>query len=280
MESIRYWRDSAHVNRGGLTENAGRYAALVSSTSHSTRDELLSLTGELIRGAEARGAPVRALGGLGIALRAPEANPLLQRGFADVDLAAGKKSRRQVTEAMEEAGLEAEPEFNALQGSRRQIWWTPDRATHVDVFLGEFAMCHRLELDGRLPPDHQALAAADLLLMKLQVVELNHKDVTDAAALLSTHRLEEHDGEGSINRERIIDVLSGDWGFYTTATDNLEKVPDLVSAMDPELGRQVGETAAQIRAEVEDAPKSRAFKLRARVGRRKRWYEIPDESIT
>jgi hypothetical protein len=280
LESIRYWRDSTHVNREALTENAGRYAALVSSTSHSTRDELLSLTGELIRGAEARGAPVRALGGLGIALRAPEANPLLQRGFADVDLAAGKKSRRQVTEAMEEAGLEAEPEFNALQGSRRQIWWTPDRATHVDVFLGEFAMCHRLELDGRLPPDHQALAAADLLLMKLQVVELNHKDVTDAAALLSTHRLEGHDGEGSINRERIIDVLSGDWGFYTTATDNLEKVPDLVSAMDPELGRQVGETAAQIRAEVEEAPKSRAFKLRARVGRRKRWYEIPDESIT
>ena len=280
MESIRYWRDSAHVNRGALTENAGRYAALVSSTSHSTRDELLSLTGELIRGAEARGAPVRALGGLGIALRAPEANPLLQRGFADVDLAAGKKSRRQVTEAMEEAGLEAEPEFNALQGSRRQIWWTPDRATHVDVFLGEFVMCHRLELDGRLPPGHQALAAADLLLMKLQVVELNHKDVTDAAALLSTHRLEGHDGEGSINRERIIDVLSGDWGFYTTATDNLEKVPDLVSAMDPELGRQVAETAAQIRAEVEEAPKSRAFKLRARVGRRKRWYEIPDESIT
>jgi hypothetical protein len=252
----------------------------VSSTGDSTRDELLSLTGELIRGAEAHGAPLRALGGLGIALRAPEANPLLQRGFADVDLAAGKKSRRQVTEAMEEAGLEAEPEFNALQGSRRQIWWTPDRATHVDVFLGEFVMCHRLELDGRLPPGHQALAAADLLLMKLQVVELNHKDVTDAAALLSTHRLDEHDGEGSINRERLIDVLSGDWGFYTTATDNLETIPDLVSAMDPELGRQVGETAAQIRAEVEDAPKSRGFKLRARVGRRKRWYEIPDESIT
>lgn len=116
--------------------------------------------------------------------------------------------------------------------------------------------------------------------MKLQVVELNHKDVTDAAALLSTHRLDDHDGEGSINRERIVDVLSGDWGFYTTATDNLEKVPDLVSAMDPELGRQVAETAGQIRADVEEAPKSRAFKLRARVGRRKRWYEIPDESIT
>jgi hypothetical protein len=258
----------------------GRYAGIVSSASDLTRDELLSLTGELIGLADSRGAPLRAIGGLGIALRAPDANPLLRRDFADVDLAAGRKSRRQVTEAMEEAGLEGEPEFNALQGARRQIWWKPDRSTHVDIFLGEFAMCHSLDLDGRLPPDHQALAAADLLLMKLQVVQLNHKDVTDAAALLSTHRLNGHDGEGSINRERLVEVLSSDWGFYTTATDNLGAIPDLVAAIDPELGRQVGDAAAQIRADVEEAPKSRAFKLRARVGRRKRWYEIPDESIT
>jgi hypothetical protein len=250
------------------------------SATDTTRAGLLALAGELIRLAEEQGTRLRALGGLGIALRAPDAHPALQREFADIDVAAARKGRADVAAVLERAGLEAEREFNALQGARRQIWWTPDRSTHVDVFLGEFAMCHSLDLDQRLPAEHSALAAADLLLMKLQVVELNHKDVTDAAALLSTHRLDGHDGEGSINRERIVDVLSGDWGFYTTATDNLETIPDLVSAMDAELGRQVADKAAQIRAEVEGAPKSRAFKLRARVGRRKRWYEIPDESIT
>jgi hypothetical protein len=252
----------------------------VSSTRHSSRDELLSLTRRLIRSGEARGAPVRALGGLGVALRAPEAHPALQRGFADIDLAAAKKSRRQVAEAMEEAGLEPEPEFNALQGARRQIWWTPDRSTHVDVFLGEFAMCHRLDLDARLGVDHPALPAADLLLMKLQVVELNRKDVTDAAALLSTHRLDDDDDAGSINRHRLVEVLAGDWGFCTTASDNLEKIPGLVAELDPALGGRVAGAADRIREEVEAAPKSRAFKLRARVGRRKRWYEVPDESIT
>ena len=50
--------------------------------------------------------------------------------------------------------------------------------------------------------------------------------------------------------------------------------------MNPELGRDVAAAAAEIRDEVGRAPKSRSFKLRARVGRRKRWYEIPDESIT
>jgi hypothetical protein len=252
----------------------------VSSETHSSRDALLSLTSELIRLGQSNGAPMRAMGGLGIALRATDAKPVLQREFADIDVAVGKRSRRQVTDIMQGAGLEAEPEFNALQGSRRQIWWTPDRATHVDVFLGEFAMCHRLDLDGRLATDHPALPAADLLLMKLQVVELNRKDVTDAAALLSTHRLDDHEGEGSISWHRIVDVLSSDWGFYTTATDNLDKIPALVAEIDPELGPDVAAAAAEIRDEAERAPKSRSFKLRARVGRRKRWYDIPDESIT
>jgi hypothetical protein len=250
------------------------------SATDTTRAGLLALAGELIRLAEEQGTRLRALGGLGIALRAPDAHPALQREFADIDVAAARKGRADVAAVLERAGLEAEREFNALQGARRQIWWTPDRSTHVDVFLGEFAMCHSLDLDQRLPAEHSALAAADLLLMKLQVVELNHKDVTDAAALLTTHRLGESDAAGSINRRRIVEVLTTDWGFYTTATDNLERLPELVSALDPELARPVGEAAAEIRAEVDAAPKSRAFKLRARVGRRKRWYEVPDESIT
>jgi hypothetical protein len=250
------------------------------SATDTTRAGLLALAGELIRLAEERGTRLRALGGLGIALRAPDAHPALQREFADIDVAAARKGRADVAAALERAGLEAEREFNALQGARRQIWWTPDRSTHVDVFLGEFAMCHSLDLDQRLPAEHSALAAADLLLMKLQVVELNHKDVTDAAALLTTHRLGESDAAGCINRRRIVEVLTTDWGFYTTATDNLERLPELVSALDPELARPVAEAAAEIRAEVDAAPKSRAFKLRARVGRRKRWYEVPDESIT
>ena len=252
----------------------------MSAQGDSTRDALLTLTSDLIERAQAQGATLRALGGLGIALRAGEAHPALQREFADVDVATGRKDRRPVTAAMEEAGLQPDPEFNALQGARRQIWWTPNRSLHVDVFLGEFTMCHSLSLDERLGVDHPALPAADLLLMKLQVVELNHKDVTDAAALLSTHRLGEDDEPGSINRKRIVEVLSNDWGFYTTAGDNLERIPGLVSELDPELGRQVTTKAAEIRDEIEAAPKSRAFKLRARVGRRKRWYAVPDESIT
>jgi hypothetical protein len=241
---------------------------------------LVELTRDLVRLAETHDTRLRALGGLGIELRAPEADPRLRRESGDVDLVAPKKARRQVEDAMTAAGLQAEREFNALQGARRQLWWTPDRGSHVDVFLGEFRMCHRLDLDGRLAVDHPALPAADLLLTKLQVVELNGKDVTDMAALLTTHTIGEGDGPGSIDRARIVDVLAADWGFYTTATDNLERLPALVSEVAPELGPPVAAKAAQLRETVAEAPKSRAFNLRAKVGRRKRWYELPDESLT
>lgn len=248
--------------------------------SNSTRAALLDLTRELSGLAEARGIPMRALGGLGIDLRVTGVHAPLRREFADVDVAVPSKARREITDLMEEAGLVGDSEFNTLHGARRQIWWTPDQSTHVDVFLGEFRMCHRLELDGRLGVDHPALPAADLLLTKLQVVELNRKDVTDVAALLTTHSLDTGDEPGAINRERVVEVLSSDWGFYTTVTDNLERIPALVSAIEPEIGGQVAEVAAELHEEIARAPKSRAFKLRARVGRRKRWYEVPDESIT
>jgi hypothetical protein len=251
----------------------------VSSSEPRSQDALVALGSEIIDLAGERGTSVRALGGVGVHLRVPDIHPLLRRELADVDLVAPKKARREVSETLEERGLQPEREFNALQGARRQIWWTPDRGTHVDVFLGEFAMCHRLALNDRLDVPHPALPAADLLLTKLQVIELNHKDVVDAAALLCSHVVDGGDGEGVINRDRIVEVLSRDWGFYTTFTDNLDRLPALATGLDPDLGGQVRAVTEQIRDELQSAPKSRSFKLRSKIGRRTRWYDVPEETL-
>ena len=243
------------------------------------QEELLALTHRLIGAAAASGTPLKALGGVGVRLRVPDPPPALDRTFADVDLAAPRRARREIEELLGDAGLEPEREFNTIQGSRRQIWWTPDGATHVDVFLGEFSMCHDLDLDGRLQGDHPALPAADLLLMKLQVVHLNLKDVQDAASLLATHELAEDDQPGSLGLGRVTDVLAGDWGFYTTATDNLERLPGLVAEHAPDLAPAVEARSRALRDAVQAAPKSRGFRLRGRVGRRRRWYALPEESL-
>lgn len=203
----------------------------------------------------------------------------LRRSSEDLDLAAPRRARHEVEEALTAAGLVAEREFNALQGNRRQIWWTADGTAHVDVFLGEFAMCHRLDLDARLDVEHAALPAADLLLMKLQVVHLNLKDVQDLAALLTTHELGEGDDAGVIDRGRLHDVLGADWGFHTTASDNLDRLGDLVAQHAREAEDRVRAQAAALQEELQAAPKTRSFRMRAKVGRRRRWYELPEESL-
>ena len=240
------------------------------------REELIAFARRLI---DASDVPLRAMGGVGVALRAPDADRALQRSYADVDVAAPRRARRAVEDAMTAAGLEPEREFNALNGARRQIWWTADRSLHVDVFLGEFAMCHRLDLEPGLQTSGPALAAADLLLTKLQVVELNLKDAQDAAALLTTHALAEDGDETAISLRRLRDVLAADWGFYTTASDNLERLPDVVAAHAPEVAGTLAGPCRDLLAELEAAEKSRAFRLRAKVGRRKRWYELPEETL-
>ena len=177
---------------------------------------------------------------------------------------------------MEEAGL-GPSRSSTLCRARAPDLVDARRRTHVDVFLGEFAMCHRLDLDGRLAVDHPALPAADLLLMKLQVIELNRKDVTDVAALLSTHRLGDDDEPG----RSTASASSRCWPPTGASTRRPATTSIASRAWSPArrgLGRRVA--AAALREEVEAAPKTRAFKLRAQVGRRKRWYEVPDDSIT
>jgi hypothetical protein len=252
---------------------------MASPAGSPTREDLIALARRLIDAAGAAGLALRAMGGVGVGIRAPDADPVLQRGYADIDLAAPRRARRGVEDAMEAAGLEPEREFNALHGSRRQMWWTPDGALHVDVFLGEFAMCHHIDLEPGLAHPGHALPAADLLLTKLQVVELNLKDAQDAAALLTTHELADDERDDTISVARLRDVLAGDWGFFTTASDNLERIPGTIADHAPDLADLLAERCGAIRDEIDAAPKGAAFRMRAKVGRRKRWYDVPEETL-
>jgi hypothetical protein len=79
------------------------------------------------------------------------------------------------------------------------------------------------------------------------------------------------------------ELVGDDWGWWRTVTLNLEKIRVLLDdeerqtlvaagALDPDA-----QLAALTRA-AEDAPKTRRWKLRAKVGERKRWYEQPEET--
>jgi hypothetical protein len=240
----------------------------------------------LVAGAAADGVAVRLLGGVAIWIRgSAAARAALGRSYPDIDLVAHKRQSRQLRAVLEKQGLEPERVFNATHGARRLLYNGPlpegADGWHVDVFLDTFEMSHTLDLGVRLETEPETLPAAELLLTKLQIAEVNRKDLSDAAMLLWDHELGDRDGPGQLNTARIADVCGEDWGLYTTATGNLAACADLLSELVParqDRDRIAGRIGA-ISGALEAAHKTVGWRMRARVGRRVRWYQVPEEVV-
>jgi hypothetical protein len=224
---------------------------------------------------------VRLLGGIAIWLRSSDdVRAALARDYADIDMVTVRKHSKPLRELLESLGYLPDKMFNATQGDRRLYFNAPDGAYHLDIFVDKFVMSHELELGARLDTEPLVLPAAELLLTKLQIAELNHKDAADSAMLLLGHELADHDGPGLLNVAYVAEVCGQDWGFYTTLTDNLVKTEALLNDILPDADQRqvVTERAGKLLADLEAAPKTRGWRRRARIGRRMRWYETPDEA--
>ncbi len=229
--------------------------------------------------ADERGVALRLLGGVAIRLRAGEGFPeSLGRLYGDLDFVAAKGASGSTRELFVKAGYEDDRAFNALHGKRRLIFYDLSYHRKVDVFVGEFAMCHEVPVNERLELDPVSIPLAELLLTKLQVVELNHKDVTDAIALLATHELGDEDGV-RLNAGRVAALCAADWGLWRTITANLALTRDRIAEapLDEDTRQRVRASVDALLERIDGEPKTRGWKLRARVGERKRWYELPEE---
>ncbi len=219
----------------------------------------------IVEDAAAAGTQARLIGGAAIAWHSGRAEAP-HRTFSDLDMVVARKGSTALTKVLERRGYEGERQFNALNADCRLIFHGP--GGKVDIFVERFQMCHEIPLRARLELDTPTVTVTDLLLTKLQVLEINEKDVQDIALLLEFHEC--RDGEGDwVNVEYLGRLLGDDWGLWRTVTGSL----DAVSRAEPRVRRRVDE----IHAAIEAAPKSRRYRLRARIGERKRWYELPEE---
>ncbi|HEY1369366.1 MAG TPA: hypothetical protein VGF23_19740 [Gaiellaceae bacterium] len=209
-------------------------------------------------------------------LRAPPAMPsAFERDYKDLDLVAAKGASRDAGRLLQAAGYEPHVSFNALNSKERLLFFDEANGRQVDVFIGAFRMCHAIPLDGRIEVDRTSIPLAELLLTKLQVIELNEKDVRDALALLWCHPVGQADGE-ELNGARVAQLCADDWGLWRTITANLETCAAHVDRYEVD-GSTIGARVAELRERIEAEPKSRGWRLRAKIGERKRWYEVPEE---
>jgi hypothetical protein len=228
------------------------------------------------------GITVRLAGGLAIQYLTPDYPP---RGGdrQDLDLATESSQRRPLTRFLTERGYAGDHTFNALYGHKQLYFQSAETGRSLDVLVDRLHMCHTVEFKHRLGRLPVTLDLADLLLSKLQIVELNEKDAQDVLYLCSAYPLRDGDEPGTIGLDRIRGIVGNDWGWWRTVTLNLDRITALASgegrALVPPAGKHdaVGQLGEMSRA-IEAAPKSLRWKARAKVGERVRWYEMPEET--
>lgn len=248
-----------------------------SGGARAAADAVAAEAEKLVDGAARRDIVLRVVGGVGVWLSVDEVfrDGLIQgqRNFEDIDLVCRSRDRRRLPEVMQDLGYHANKRFNALHGQLRHIYERDD--IKVDVFFDRIDMCHTVDFAASLRRGGKAAAPVDLLLHKLQIVEINHKDLLDAGALLG-----QFDDDDGISVAEIDAVLSADWGFWYTATTNLQRLLDHMPhwTVWPDDVKRIGQQRAeQLLQALQDSPKSARWKMRARIGTKMRWYQEVEE---
>jgi hypothetical protein len=224
----------------------------------------------VLSAAEAENVPLRLLGGVAVRLRCSGPD----REFKDLDFATTKKGSGDAQDLLRRLGYEPHVGFNAMNARERLLFFDDAHGRQVDVFVGSFRMCHEIPLERRLELDAATVPLAELLLTKLQIIELNEKDVRDAVVLIDEHDVT--DDDSGLNGARVAELCAADWGLWRTITANLDAVGSHLERYDVDRDR-VSTRLARLQERIESADKSRAWRLRAKVGDRKRWYELPEE---
>ncbi len=235
--------------------------------------------------AQKQGMVLRVMGPIALHYYFPEYVDLYRRMerlgdrvFTDIDFASYGKHRSKLVPFFEAHGYELEKRAAMISGGTRMIFFA-GRVPMIDVFYDRLAYNHPIEYKNRLEFHPFCVSLTDLLLQKLQIVQINDKDLKDAMLLLLAAPVGENDKD-MINTKYVARLFSEDWGFYYTATMNLQKVKQAVTRVPVLEDRQRGvicEKADRILDAIEKAPKSGGWKRRAQVGTSKPWYnEVAD----
>lgn len=232
--------------------------------------------------AKKRGLHLRLLGAMAFQGHCPKYRYLttkLGRMLSDIDFAAYRKEGSKISKMMKELGYVDNPAVTTMFGHMRMIWDNSSNGQHVDIFYDKLQMNHDVPFDHRLELEELTIPLADMLLEKMQIVNINEKDVIDIIMLLREHPIG-HAAPETIDTRYVTALLSNDWGFYYTVTENLKKIQNRL----PSFGELTEEDRADISGKIqtllkiiEDEPKTLGWKMRSKVGTKKNWYREVEE---
>lgn len=239
----------------------------------------------LVEEAMKRDVVLRIIGAVAVRIHCSNVNPLhrtFDRGLSDIDFMGYKEHDKRIDRLFRDC-LNFEAARSAITPglyTDRKVYFDPaGKSPNSDVFFDKLSMNHEVDFRGRLGADCPTIPLPELVLTKLQIVQINEKDMKDLILLFAAHEVD-RGGKEAIDMERISKRLAKDWGFYHTATTNLVKVKNLLSKYEVlmgDLGPKASDNVDKLLNCIEREPKSLQWKLRAKVGTKKKWYNPVEE---
>ena len=253
--------------------------------------EFFKLRDRVMEEADKRGITLRIIGAIAIRTHCPEYKYLeydLGRMLTDIDFVGYDKDTKRTRDLFVDLGYREDPAIRAMMSgmgmgkmSKRLIFYEDNLGIHSDVFMDEMKFCHVVSFKGRLEIDHPTVPLTDMFLSKLQIVKINEKDIIDSVVLLREHEVGSGDKE-MVNEDYIAKLFAADWGFWRTATENLEKIKNFAhtyTKLTDEDKKDVEKKITQLQERIEKEPKSMKWKMRNKVGDKKQWYEDVEEVV-
>lgn len=232
----------------------------------------------ILQAASKKGIVLRLIGALGILKHLKRNVSLfgsLGRELSDIDFVSYSKFETEIQKLLSYLGYEMQGSIGFTASiARRGIFFHKVNGRVVDIFYDKLIMNHTVDLSKRLEVDYPTIPLAELFLSKMQIVEINYKDLTDTSILLLEHEIGEKDDE-TINIKVVTEALSKDWGFYFTVTTNLQKLKKFVPSFETFNENQKAEIlnkADTLLKFIEDEPKSLKWKMRSKIGPKIPWY--------
>ena len=202
----------------------------------------------IVQASNKAGLSLRVIGSLAFQIHCPQFGYLqaaLGRAYTDIDFAGYRKQTSEIKALLAGLGYIEEREVFIFSEGYRSIFNHPNNGLHVDVFYDKLDFCHTIKWEGRLEVDKPTIPLTE-----------------------------------TINIGYVAQLCGNDWGLWRTITMNLDKVRLLAQnyeQLTPEQKAKITTQVEAAQARLDEEPKSLAWRLRAKVGDRVKWYKEVDE---
>lgn len=266
-------------------------------------EALMAEARRIIDAGNARGVTLRLTGGLAVRHYAIDL-AFAEREYSDIDMIGLRRQTDEVRRLFEDLGYRENLHVAIATGNGQRQFFRPPPgpaarghmtkrgreapallevppSDHIDVFLDTMRMDHELDFRPRLHLNTYAIDPADLFLSKLQIVRITEKDIHDVITLCKDVYVDFRPQPGVLDLQHVAEVCARDWGLYIDVMRNIDVVLDHLDDYDlsPRDAARVRHTLSLAQRMMTEQSKTLRWRLRARIGKRLRWYNEVEETF-